>query len=404
MSSILRPHYPLADAVATNLKLIFGEGKYADKVIERALKMNRKWGARDRRFIAETTYNIVRNYRLLHESAGSKSPWMLIAAYFVMHEIPFPGWKELSTINAELIRKTYEEKKKIFAVAQSVPEWLDALGRKELGNEVWEKELPFLNEEAKVVLRANTLKIKAAELQKSLRHEEIETALFPAVPEALIVKQRQNLFLCPQFKDGLFELQDISSQQVARFMQLEEGMRVIDACAGAGGKSLHISALMNGKGKIISMDVEEWKLNELKKRAVRAGAHNIETRVIDNKTIKRYEAGADRVLMDVPCSGLGVLRRNPDAKWKLTETSIEEVKKKQEEILREYSIMVKPGGKLIYATCSILPSENSEQVKKFLAANSEFSFEKEKIIMPSSGFDGFYMCRMIRKNPEVDGE
>lgn len=360
------------------------------------MKRNKQWGARDRRFIAETTYNIVRNYRLLYESAGSKNPWMLIAAWFVINGRPLPEWKELKGITPAVIQQRHAELKNAFAVAQSIPDWLDELGRKELG-EGWEKEMAALNQEARVVLRANTLKTSAKELQKSLLAVGAETELFHEIPEALLLKQRQNLFSSPQFKEGLFELQDISSQRVARFMQLQEGMRVTDACAGAGGKTLHIAALMKGKGKIIAMDLEEWKLNELKKRASRAGAHNIETHVINEQVLKKHEESADRLLLDVPCSGLGVLRRNPDAKWKLNPDIIESVRKIQAQILRDYSAMVKRGGKLIYATCSILPSENSEQVKKFLAENNSFRFEEEKVILPSDGFDGFYMCRMVRE-------
>jgi 16S rRNA (cytosine967-C5)-methyltransferase len=393
----LKPHRPLIEAIAQNLKIIFTDGKYADRVIETCLKKNVKWGARDRRFVAENTYNIVRNYRLLYESAGTKTPWMVVAANFIIHDFPLPDWKEFAGITPKLILKNYQEKQNIFAVAESIPDWLDELGRKELG-EIWEREVHALNQEAKVVLRANTLKTTAKELQSKLAEQEIQVELYPKVPETLILNKRQPVFFTQEFKNGLFELQDVSSQKVAHFMQLDENMRVTDACAGAGGKSLHIAALMKNKGKIISMDVEEFKLTELKKRAARAGVHNIEVKTIDTKTIKRLESSSDRVLLDVPCSGLGVLRRNPDTKWKLTPESIESVKKVQQKILNDYSSMVKPGGKLIYVTCSILPSENSEQVKKFLEAHPEFTFEEEKTILPSEGFDGFYMCRMVRGN------
>lgn len=386
-------HYPLVKAVVQNLELIFGEGKYADKVIEHCLKKNPKWGARDRRFIAEYTYDIVRNYRLLYESAGTKSPWMLVAAQMLVSGQQLPEWKEFAGITPQRILRNFEAGKTNFAIAQSIPGWLDEMGRKELGA-AWEKEMAALNSEAPVVLRANTLKTSAEKLRKELQQAGIETEVFPGIPEALILRQRQNLFSTPQFKNGLFEIQDLSSQRVAHFMQVNEQMRVVDACAGAGGKTLHIAALLKNKGKVISMDVEEWKLNELKKRAVRAGAHNIETRLAESKEIGRLKQSADRLLLDVPCSGTGVLRRNPDAKWKLSPASIEKVKQLQEKILRDYAVMVKPGGKLIYATCSILPSENSEQVKKFLDAHPSFSFEEEKVILPSSGADGFYMCRM----------
>jgi 16S rRNA (cytosine967-C5)-methyltransferase len=218
----------------------------------------------------------------------------------------------------------------------------------------------------------------------------------------LILKERQNLFITEEFKNGLFEVQDASSQLVAEMMQLEPGMKVVDACAGAGGKSMHIASIMQNKGRIISLDTEQWKLDELKKRGRRAGVCNIETRLIEGtKTIKKLHDFADRVLLDVPCSGLGVIKRNPDAKWKLSIEFIEKVKQQQKEILENYSKIVKPGGKMVYATCSILPSENFLQVETFLKNHPEFTLEEEKRLYPSqTGFDGFYMARLVKANKE----
>ncbi len=176
-------------------------------------------------------------------------------------------------------------------------------------------------------------------------------------------------------------------------------MRVIDACAGAGGKSLHMAALMKNKGKILCLDTEERKLIELKKRSKRNGISIIETKTIDStKVIKRLAESADLVLLDVPCSGLGVIRRNPDAKWKLKKERIEELIKIQADILSSYSNMVKKGGKLIYVTCSILPSENELQIKKFIESHKDqYKLIEEKTISPAeSGFDGFYMAKLIR--------
>ncbi|MBC7862671.1 MAG: RsmB/NOP family class I SAM-dependent RNA methyltransferase, partial [Bacteroidia bacterium] len=305
----MKAHRPLYEAIATNIRAIFDEGKFADRAIERSLKQNSKWGARDRRFIAETTYNIVRNYRLLYESAGTKSTWMIIATHFILNKVELPDWKEFSGISNDRIFFNYEKNKNNFAINQSIPDWLDELGRTEL-KEKWETELTALNQEAKVVLRANTLKISAQNLKKEFSASEIDTETVKEIPEALVLKQRQNVFSSPQFKNGLFEIQDASSQRVGHFLQLQPGMRVIDACAGAGGKSLHIAALLGNKGKIVAMDVEEWKLTELKKRAKRAGADNIEAKIIDAGLIKRLENSADRLLIDAPCSGLGVLKRN----------------------------------------------------------------------------------------------
>jgi 16S rRNA (cytosine967-C5)-methyltransferase len=387
-------------AVLDALKQIFEDKKYADKVIEKVLKQNPKWGARDRRFIAETTYDIVRWYRLLKfvTNTEDNNYWKLVGAWCALNEHEIPDWDEFKEVNRKQILKRYEEARQSIADFESIPDWLQQQGEQELGR-VWPEELKALNEEAVVVLRTNTLKINRKELILALAEQEVETDINPGYKDAIILKRRQNVFLLPEFKAGLFEVQDAGSQAIAPFLQAEPGMRVIDACAGGGGKSLHLAALMENKGKIISMDTEEWKLNELKLRARRAGVGNIEIRWIENtKTIKRLDKAADRVLLDVPCSGLGVLKRNPDAKWKLTPEFIENVKRVQAGILHDYATMVKPGGKLVYSTCSIMPSENEKQVENFLKHNSDFALEEERMIWPSQGFDGFYMARFNRKS------
>jgi len=208
------------------------------------------------------------------------------------------------------------------------------------------------------------------------------------------------VFTTEAFQKGLFEVQDAASQCVAPFTQVEAGMRVVDACAGAGGKSLHLATMMQNKGQLIALDIHAYKLKELKRRAKRAGAHNIETRVIEStKVIKKLHQSADRVLLDAPCSGMGVLRRNPDAKWKLNSEFIKRITKEQQQILTQYAHMVKPGGKLVYVTCSILPQENEDQISRFLSSEigQLFSLEKERHMWPSvQGFDGFYMARLLR--------
>lgn len=390
----------LSEAVVESLKAIFQDNKYADKVIEKVLKSNPKWGARDRRFIAETTYDIVRWYRLFREVTGAAEGdyWTLLGAWCIWSKAELPDWDEFKGLDRKKFSKVYDEIKSDRKVRESIPDWMDELGEKELGPR-WEKELEALNEEANVVLRVNTLKISRAELKQDL--EETENILTEApkeFPDALVLEQRQNIFTRQQFKDGLFEVQDAGSQSIARFLQVESGMRVIDACAGAGGKTLHLSALMKNKGRLIAMDTVEWKLEELKKRARRAGAGNIETRLIDSsKVIKRLENSVDRLLLDVPCSGLGVLKRNPDAKWKLTPSFMNEVKELQQKIITDYSQMLKSGGLMVYSTCSLLPSENEKQVEKFLKAKVNFELLDQKWILPSEGFDGFYMA-LLKKS------
>ena len=248
-------------------------------------------------------------------------------------------------------------------------------------------------------MRVNTLKISRDRLQQLLREEGVESYPLQQYPDALQLVERSNIFKSQSFKDGLFEVQDASSQKVAPFMQIDNSVkRIIDTCAGAGGKTLHLATLLQNKGQIIAMDIYEQKLQELKRRARRNGVFNIETKLIDPKQLKRMQGTADRVLIDAPCSGLGVLRRNPDAKWKLQPEFLDQIRATQQEILQQYSKLLKKGGKLVYATCSVLPSENHQQVATFLAseAGKDFKLEAEEVIFAhQSGYDGFYMARLI---------
>lgn len=397
----MRLHRSTSEAVVESLRLIFEENRYADKVIEKVLKQNPRWGSRDRRFIAETTYDIVRWYRWFRELTQAKGTdfWKLLAAWCILSDVDLPAWDEFKGVSPKEVRE--REKRTVYSrkIRESIPDWLDTLGESELGKEKWEAELSALNEEASVVLRTNTLKMKREDLQQSLQDETIETFPLPEYPDALVLEERQNVFTSAAFKEGLFEVQDAGSQAISPYLQTSAGMRVIDACAGAGGKTLHLAALMNNKGKIVALDTEAWKLEELQKRARRAGVSNMETRVIESgKTIKRLAATADRLLLDVPCSGIGVLKRNPDAKWKLSLEFVEKIRELQQHILQDYCDMLKPGGLMVYSTCSILPSENEQQVERFIAEKKgAFELIEDKHIYPSEGFDGFYMA-LIRKN------
>jgi 16S rRNA (cytosine967-C5)-methyltransferase len=402
----MRLHRNLVLAVIDGLLEIFNEGVYADKAVHKQLKRDKRWGSRDRGFIAETTYDIVRWRRLYAEIAEAKEPldrkdlWRMFAVWCTLRGIKLPDWPQIEDTPTRRIKGRFDELSQERKYRESIPDWLDELGEKELGAK-WDAEIAALNQQAPVVLRANRLKTDPASLKAILVEEGHETENLKKYKDALQLIERGNVFGTQAFKDGLFEVQDASSQLVAPFLGIEPGMRVIDTCAGAGGKTLHLAAQMDNKGQIIALDIYENKLKELKRRARRAGAHNIETRTIDStKVIKKLYNSADRVLIDAPCTGLGVLSRNPDAKWKLQPDFVEKIKKIQQELLIDYSKMVKPGGKMVYATCSILPSENQEQIKKFLKTEigSVFSIEKQKTVLCSeSGYDGFYMCLLVKK-------
>jgi 16S rRNA (cytosine967-C5)-methyltransferase len=400
-------HRPLVNEVVNNLNVIFNQKKYADKVIEQSLRNNHTWGARDRAFIAENTYDIVRWIRLYqfcltgHQDMRplkQHQMFAILAIHFMIKGVELPYWPEFDGINYQIVMQRRHEAKEIHKINQSIPDWLDQMGQTELGNQ-WENEITALNQMAPFIIRVNTLKSTKRELIKNLTDLKVEAQEIPSYDDALLILNKTNLFRTELFKEGHFEVQDASSQMVAQFLQIDgNNMRVIDACAGAGGKTLHLATLMENKGRVIAMDVEEYKLQELQRRAKRNGIGNIETKLIEAKTIKRLKESADRLLLDVPCSGLGVLRRNPDAKWKLKKDFLEKIKQTQAEIITNYSKMLKHGGKMVYATCSILPSESEEQVQKFIAQNTDYQLIEEKRTSPAKdGFDGFYMALIERK-------
>ena len=403
----MRLHRNLVFTTIDSLMAIFNDGEYADKVVARALKKDKRWGSTDRKFVAETIYEIVRWKRLYVEIAEVKEPfdrdkiWRIFAVWAVLRGYTLPDWKYFEETPVRRIKGKFDELTKTRKFKESSPDWMDELGVKELGEEIWTKELAAQNQQAKVILRVNLLKTTKEKLRAILMDLNIVTEFNKDYPDALILTERANVCLTDAFRDGLFEVQDASSQLVAYFLDVKPGMRVVDTCAGAGGKTLHLASLMENKGQIIAMDLYESKLKQLKIRAKRNGAFNIEPRVIEGtKTIKKLHEKADRVLIDAPCSGLGVLKRNPDSKWKLQPEFIENIKKIQAEVLENYSKIVKPGGKLVYATCSVLPSENQEQIEHFLTTEigKEFTFVQDrKVLAHESGFDGFYMALLERK-------
>lgn len=392
-------HRPIAAGVVQALQEIFVEARPADKVIEKVFKSNRKWGSRDRRQFAETVYDLVRWWRRYLWLAGydwsahDQPPalqvedyWRVLGAYAASKSVKVEGAPAVG-LKVGIDRQSR-------AVRSALPDWLDAWAVEQVDD--WENLSQILNEVAPAFLRANRLKTTAEKLLPLLKNRGIQVELCSETEDALRLTERANVFVTPEFQAGLFEMQDLHSQHVIPFLQAQPGERVIDACAGAGGKTLHLAAVMQNKGKIIAMDVSERKLEELKKRARRSGSHLIETKCIDStKVIKRLEASADRLLLDVPCSGLGVLRRNPDSKWKLSKEKIQELQTLQNEILTGYSRMLKPGGVMVYSTCSIAQSENQAAIQRFLEAQSGFELEKELLLKPvSGGGDGFYAARL----------
>src|SRR4051812_36498780 len=244
----MKLHRTLVQAVIATLQQIFEQDQFADKAVEQVLKQNLRWGSRDRRFIAETVYEMVRWRRYFNEILAIQKNdniadyYRLVAIKLVLDGEELPDWPEFKGIDKlQLLERALvvEQTRKY---RESIPDWLDEMGSKELGEQIWAKELEALNTEAKVALRVNELKTTRIQLQRLLAEQQVETWVMDDYPQALILQRRQHLHQLPEYKQGLFEIQDASSQLIAPFLEVKEGMQVIDACAGAGGKSLHLAA------------------------------------------------------------------------------------------------------------------------------------------------------------------
>ncbi|MFW3147011.1 MAG: RsmB/NOP family class I SAM-dependent RNA methyltransferase [Thermoplasmatota archaeon] len=395
----------LAKEIFTVIREVIGERSHASSAISSSLTKKRDWSDRKIALFSNTVYDIIRNWRLLwmildrEPSMEDRHLWHLLGALYILKGEPLPKRDEYRGLQLSKMQKRLERSGSFRPLRESIPDWLDRLGERELGKE-WDPVLHSLNTYPPLAVRANTLKVPRDELRKRLRSSGHDTDTVQWAPDAAVFRTKCNAFRLEEFKEGLFEVQDPASQAVSEFLGAEPGLKVVDACAGQGGKTLHLSCLMGNRGRLIAMDNSEWKLKELRKRASRAGAQNIETRPVEGtKSYKRLKGTADRLLLDVPCSGLGALRRNPDIKWSLDQETLDRLRGVQRNILTDYSPLLKIGGRMVYATCSILPSEGEEQVRWFVKQNEGlYQLLEEKRLSPSSeGFDGFYMALIERE-------
>ena len=385
------------------LEMTFGKGIYADKVVERLLRQNKKWGSRDRSFVAEHTYEMVRWWGFLwallekEPSTKRKDLHRLFGVYWLWRGYDLPDWPKFDTIRDFDVQKASKRLTTI-AEKESYATWFDALAHEQLG-EHWPIIAAAMNTPNTVNLRVNTLKSNRSEVAEALEQAGIKVYDHPVFPEALCLEGRPKLNNIPAFKQGWFEVQDAGSAQIGHFLNPTPGSTTIDACAGAGGKTLLLGALMENKGKLVAMDVEGRKLGELKKRTQRSGLSIVETRAWEEPgVLQELEETADYLLLDVPCSGTGVIKREPDTKWKLAQEHLDRLEEVQADILHRYPTMLKPGGTLVYATCSILPMENTQQVELFLKNNPHFTLVEERTVHPAQNNDGFYMAKLKKMN------
>ena len=394
----------LSPEILKTLRVIFWENVYSTKGIQIMLKIHPDWEVNKRALFSDTIYDLIRWWRLMwyildrDPSPEEKDLQKLITIYLISKKGDRSLLQKKRGLDANQVIQRFATAKNKRILRESIPDWLDKQGEQELGVR-WDAIIASLNKYPDLIIRVNTLKTTVKELKIILQKDGITSESINWNPDALRIMKKTNVFKLSSFRAGLFEVQDTASQMVSRILDPQAGMRVVDACAGEGSKTLHLAALMRNKGKIIALDTQEWRLRQLRKRAVKAGVDIIETRMItSSKVIKRMNETADRLLLDVPCSGLGTLRRNPDIKWKLISEDLKRLTILQQGLLDKYCIITKPNGRIAYSICSILPSEAEEQVELFLKNHTDFRLLNEKRYWPDiDGTDGFYVALIERK-------
>jgi 16S rRNA (cytosine967-C5)-methyltransferase len=315
-------------------------------------------------------------------------------AYLQLEGVRKPTLERLVESYASL-----NEKKCELSAAEfwSYPDHLYKLFLKQWGKNGADKVMEALNRPAPITIRANLLKTTRDELRQRLAEEGIETKPTEYSPYGLVVLHRVNFSSLEFFQKGWFEVQDEGSQLASKMVSACEGETILDACAGGGGKSLFFAMEMRNRGTILANDSDVRKLKNLKKRVSRAGASCIRSLTRPNE-LEAYQGKCDAVVVDAPCSGTGTIRRSPDLKWRLTASQMDEYPKKQIELLGEYSDWVKPDGRLIYITCSLLEQENEKVVQKF-AEQSRYQSEAFFRTLPSEvDMDGFFVCVLKKRS------
>ena len=367
----------------------------ADSVLSRYFRDLRELGARDRAFVAEAVYGVLRRLRTLERLCGEDVStrklvlaWLARVEGLTLRQLG-DGLHGRDTDFFTQV-KGREIGELSFAESADLPDWL---AERLLASRSEAEVLALaqsLNRPAPLDLRANSLKIDRDALVEKLRADGIACAPGRYSPLAVRLEGKPALQKHPQFLDGSFEVQDEGSQLLGFLLQSKRGEMVVDFCAGAGGKTLLLGALMRNSGRLYAFDVSDKRLSKLKPRMARSGLSNIHPVVIASENdprVKRLAGKIDRVLVDAPCSGLGTLRRNPDLKWRQSPEALAELTVKQAAILASAARLVKPGGRLVYATCSILPEENEAIVAAFLEANPGFVAKSAEEVLGKQGIE-----------------
>ncbi len=355
------------------------ENKPLDLALSQYLRAHKSIGAQDRRTIGELLYGMARWKTLIDYLCPSPHPQDRLACF-----------KKISL-------EHYSNDPSIpLPVRLAVSEFLYDRFQAAYGKEQTETLCRILNSPAPTTVRANLIKTSRESLLERFKALEFEATPCEFSPVGIQFKKRVPLFALPEFREGLFEVQDEGSQLVAACVDAKPGESVLDFCSGSGGKTLAFAPLMQGKGQIYLHDIRPWTLLEARQRLRRAGIQNGQMLAPDHKQLKVLKGKMDWVLADVPCTGTGTLRRNPDSKWKIDAPMLERLIQQQREIVTEALTYLKPGGRLVYITCSLLPEENEKQTAHFLA-RFPLALEKTLSLLPKeNGMDGFY-CAVYRK-------
>jgi 16S rRNA (cytosine967-C5)-methyltransferase len=372
--------------------------KPADDVAAGYFRTHRYIGSKDRAQVSRHVYAVLRHRAALDwwvERAGrnniAPSPRArMMAALLVAEGEPageivgsFDGGRfrpaALSPVEDRLVQalagRSLRHPAMPRAVANDLPDWLEPYLEAVYGDRL-EEEMAGLNASAPVDLRVNLIKTDRDGARRALAAEKVRAEPTPWSPVGLRLTERVPLSGLAAFKDGLIEVQDEGSQLAALLLGAKPGMRVVDFCAGAGGKTLALAAAMKNRGKIVACDTADWRLDRSGQRLRRAGASNVERHALKTERdpwVKRHAKSFDRVLVDAPCLGVGSWRRNPDAKWRATPNDLAELQIRQHDILASAARLVKPGGRLAYVTCSLLREENEAQAERFLAETPDFT-------------------------------
>ena len=383
---------PQLEAIVHALSIVLPARMPADQALRQFFRDNKSLGARDRAMVADTVYAALRRRRLLEHVTPNASPREMALATIVKLQGVGLGQIEAALKPGE---KDWLSKLKALdldtlplELRADLPDWVISRLRKHLDEGTLLALARSLQQSAPLDLRVNTLKAPREAVLDRLDYDEIEAMPTKHSPIGVRLKEKPALNQHPMFLDGAVEVQDEGSQIMGMLVEPRRGEMVVDFCAGAGGKTLQMGAAMNSSGRLYAFDVSDKRLANLTPRLKRSGLSNVFPQRIANENdakVKRLRGKIDRVLVDAPCTGLGTLRRNPDLKVRQDEKALEELQAKQRSILESAASLLKPGGRLVYGTCSLLSEENEEMVESFLAAHPDFHLVPAKEVLERQG-------------------